>query len=130
MIENIPLFNLAEEETLTAEQIIAAVERGKNPFTGEEFAGYQHDELRDTWYSGYPDREHETPIGPIYVIRDWGGVGDGSPMGRVVKHVPTGRVFLMEGVYSSWDSNEWAPIVEAEEYTFTETRWRPTNGAN
>jgi hypothetical protein len=47
-------------------------------------------------------------------------------MGLVLHHVETATDFLLITTYNSWDSEEYE-VSEAEEYTFTEQRWRSVN---
>lgn len=121
MIENIPLFDMGTADTLTAKQIIDAVEDGVNPFTGEQ-DGALYDELHEAIHDCW--REMSTPIGTFESVTNWNG-GDGREMGVVVKHRETDQIFMKTGIYSSWDSNDWdGPLVKAEPYAFTETRYR------
>lgn len=62
--------------------------------------------------------------GTFTVLAQWGEVKDGMDMGFVVRHEESGKEFLFTCTYTSWDSQDWS-ISEAEEYTFTEQRWRP-----
>lgn len=126
MIENIPLFDMATVNTLTAQQIIDAVENGVNPFTGEKDYGLAdelHDAIHDCW------REVSTSIGTFESVTNWSG-GDGHEMGIVVRHVETDQIFMKTGTYSSWDSNDWdGPLFKAEPYSFSETRYRAASGS-
>lgn len=107
-------------EELTFKDIKAAIEDEINPATGE------YDEemgaVRDTFLDGFEGYD-DSPIGRFEALADWSG-GDGHQMGRVSKHVPTGIIVMALGTYSSWDASDWDVLVEAEPYTFTETRYQ------
>lgn len=71
---------------------------------------------------GHRDQEVEG-LGSFHLLAEWSG-GDGRPMGNVVQHVESGVILMIEGFYSSWDASEWDSLVEAEPFTFTETRYQ------
>jgi hypothetical protein len=125
-IENVPLFDLVTPETVTGQQLIAAVKDGIDPRTGKQGDYGFHDEVRDSVLYGWGSWS-ETPIGTFELIDEWSG-GDGQPMGRVVRHLETDTYILFEGTYSSWDGSEYDTAVVAEPYTFTETRYRSIDG--
>jgi hypothetical protein len=57
-----------------------------------------------------------------------GGINhDGGEIYQVVKFTDldgNSENFIRTGWYSSWDSNQYGSWSKAEEYTFTEQRWR------
>jgi hypothetical protein len=59
----------------------------------------------------------------LTVLATWGEAKDETEIGFVVRHEETGKDYLFECVWTSWDGQDWT-CVEAEEYLFTERRWR------
>lgn len=123
-IENVPLFDLYTPEEATAQQLLDALNHGKDPRTGTEDDALS-DELGDIKYMWR--RRDETPIGTFENMSEWNH-GDGHEQGQVVKHVESGLYFMAIGTYSSWDASDWEEWKQCFPFEFTETRYRTSDG--
>lgn len=113
-------------ETVTAEVLKAALCGTTDPrtmayFEDPEYTFYDSVALGN-WQEG--TSVTHPALGTITLLKVWGERTDETETGQAVRHEDTGKVYLATGVYFSWDGEPIDTLVEAEEYTFTEQRWR------
>jgi hypothetical protein len=111
-------------ETVTPEVIKSVLLGGKDPRTTE---WWPDEDYYDSTYPGNArvgDSVEIKNLGTITLLATWGETKDETDVGQVWRHEETGKVYLATGTYSSWDGDHIDTVVEAEEYTFTEQRWR------
>ena len=106
-------------------EVIAALPSSRDPRTMD----WWDETVNDLWYDNFEadavegDSTFIPTVGTLTVLASWGEPKDENEVGFVVSHEETGKDYLFECTWTSWDGQDWT-CVEAEQYTFTEQRWR------
>ena len=120
-MDNVPLFDRKPSE-FTFEDFKHLYDDGVSPVTFE-YDEDLYEEFRETVLYGYKESV-VGGLGTFRVLAQWCG-GDGHEQGVVTEHVDSGVILMATGTYSSWDSSDWdGGLIEAEAFTFTETRYK------